>query len=199
MGICLCQNPNNIVRNTINNLLLQIYPKTVSEVQIPIENNSALSTSQKELEENINLINKSNEIKDNLEKKNDLLLEKDNKSANYEEQNNSEKINKTFVKSNSMILKPSANIYNIKDNFNIIQEQPINTFQFSKSKSLKVTNDLNRNNYYLNITNLQGHLETVIETISEVSNSRIGSKDLSKNKEIKSNFFNNNESQKNNN
>ena len=196
MGICLCQNPNNIVRNTINNLLLQIYPKTVSEVQIPIENNSALSTSQKELEENINLINKSNEIKDNLEKKNDLLLEKDNKSANYEEQNNSEKINKTFVKSNSMVLKPSANIYNIKDNFNIIQEQPINTFQFSKSKSLKVTNDLNRNNYYLNITNLQGHLETVIETISEVSNSRIGSKDLSKNKEIKSNFFNINESQK---
>ena len=196
MGICLCQNPNNIVRNTINNLLLQIYPKTVSEVQIPIENNSALSTSQKELEENINLINKSNEIKDNLEKKNDLLLEKDNKSANYEEQNNSEKINKTFVKSNSMVLKPSANIYNIKDNFNIIQEQPINTFQFSKSKSLKVTNDLNRNNYYLNITNLQGHLETVIETISEVSNSRIGSKDLSKNKEIKSNFFNNNESQR---
>ena len=196
MGICLCQNPNNIVRNTINNLLLQIYPKTVSEVQIPIENNSALSTSQKELEENINLINKSNEIKDNLEKKNDLLLEKDNKSANYEEQNNSEKINKTFVKSNSMVLKPSANIYNIKDNFNIIQEQPINTFQFSKSKSLKVTNDLNRNNYYLNITNLQGHLETVIETISEVSNSRIGSKDLSKNKEIKSNFLNNNESQK---
>ena len=196
MGICLCQNPNNIVRNTINNLLLQIYPKTVSEVQIPIENNSALSTSQKELEENINLINKSNEIKDNLEKKNDLLLEKDNKSANYEEQNNSEKINKTFVKSNSMVLKPSANIYNIKDNFNIIQEQPINTFQFSKSKSLKVINDLNRNNYYLNITNLQGHLETVIETISEVSNSRIGSKDLSKNKEIKSNFFNNNESQK---
>ena len=196
MGICLCPNPNNIVRNTINNLLLQIYPKTVSEVQIPIENNSALSTSQKELEENINLINKSNEIKDNLEKKNDLLLEKDNKSANYEEQNNSEKINKTFVKSNSMVLKPSANIYNIKDNFNIIQEQPINTFQFSKSKSLKVTNDLNRNNYYLNITNLQGHLETVIETISEVSNSRIGSKDLSKNKEIKSNFFNNNESQK---
>jgi hypothetical protein len=166
----------------------------VSEVQIPIDNNSALSTSQKELEENINLINKSNEIKDNLEKKNDLLLEKDNKSANYEEQNNSEKINKTFVKSNSMVLKPSANIYNIKDNFNIIQEQPINTFQFSKSKSLKVTNDLNRNNYYLNITNLQGHLETVIETISEVSNSRIGSKDLSKNKEIKSNFFNNNES-----
>ena len=196
MGICLCQNPNNIVRNTINNLLLQIYPKTVSEVQIPIENNSALSTSQKELEENINLINKSNEIKDNLEKKNDLLLEKDNKSANYEEQNNTEKINKTFVKSNSMVLKPSANIYNIKDNFNIIQEQPINTFQFSKSKSLKVTNGLNRNNYYLNITNLQGHLETVIETISEVSNSRIGSKDLSKNKEIKSNFFNNNESQK---
>ena len=196
MGICLCQNPNNIVRNIINNLLLQVYPKTVSEVQIPIENNSALSTSQKELEENINLINKSNEIKDNLEKKNDLLLEKDNKSANYEEQNNSEKINKTFVKSNSMILKPSANIYNIKDNFNIIQEQPINTFQFSKSKSLKVINDLNRNNYYLNITNLQGHLETVIETISEVSNSRIGSKDLSKNKEIKSNFFNNNESQK---
>ena len=134
----------------------------MSEVQIPIDNNSALSTSQKELEENINLINKSNEIKDNLEKRNDLLLEKDNKSANFEVENNSEKINKTFVKSNSMVLKPSANIYNIKNNFNIIQEQPIN-----------------RNNFYLN---LQGHLETVIETISEVSNSKRGSKDLSRNK-----------------
>ena len=163
----------------------------MSEVQIPIDNNSALSTSQKELEENINLINKSNEIKDNLEKRNDLLLEKDNKSANFEVENNSEKINKTFVKSNSMVLKPSANIYNIKDNFNIIQEQPINTFQFSKSKSLRVTNNVNRNNFYLN---LQGHLETVIETISEVSNSKRGSKDLSGNKEIKSKFFNNNES-----
>ena len=78
-----------------------------------------------------------------------------------------------------MVLKPSANIYNIKDNFNIIQEQPINTFQFSKSKSLRVTNNVNRNNFYLN---LQGHLETVIETISEVSNSKRGSKDLSRNK-----------------
>ena len=37
-------------------------------------------------------------------------------------------------------------------------------------------------------------IENVIETISEVSNSRIGSKDLSKNEEIKSNIFNNNES-----
>ena len=104
---------------------------------------------------------------------------------------NSEKINKTFVKSNSMVLKPSANIYNIKDNFNIIKEQPINSFQFSKSKSLRVTNNVNRNNFNLN---LQGHLETVIETISEVSNSKIGSKDLSRNKEVKSKFFNNNES-----
>ena len=91
-----------------------------------------------------------------------------------------------------MILKPSANIYNIKDSFNIIQEQPISTFKFSKSKSLIVPNNVIRKNFYFNITNLQGHLDTVIETISELSNSKIGSKDLSRNKEIKSKFFNNN-------
>jgi len=101
-------------------------------------------------------------------------------------------INKTFNKSNSLVLKPSANIYNIKDNINIFQEQPINTFKFSKSKSLQVTNEINRNN--LNLTNLQGHLETVIETISEVSYSKKGSKDVSKNREIKSKFYINNES-----
>ena len=94
------------------------------------------------------------------------------------------------MKSNSMVLKPSANINIIKANFNIVQEQPINTFQFSKSKSLRVKNDFNRNN--LNLNNLQGHLETVIETISEVSNSK-KSKEMSKNKETKSKFFNNNE------
>ena len=94
------------------------------------------------------------------------------------------------MKSNSMVLKPIANINIIKANFNIVQEQPINTFQFSKSKSLRVKNDFNRNN--LNLNNLQGHLETVIETISEVSNSK-KSKEMSKNKETKSKFCNNNE------
>ena len=149
-----------------------------------------MSTSQKEIEENNNLINKSNEIKDSVDKRLDCLLEKDNKSVKCEEKNDSEKINNVYMKSNSMVLKPSANINIIKANFNIVQEQPINTFQFSKSKSLRVKNDFNRNN--LNLNNLQGHLETVIETISEVSNSK-KSKEMSKNKETKSKFCNNNE------
>ena len=149
-----------------------------------------MSTSQKEIEENNNLINKSNEIKDSVDKRLDCLLEKDNRSAKAEEKNGGEKINNVYMKSNSMVLKPSANINIIKANFNIVQEQPINTFQFSKSKSLRVKNDFNRNN--LNLNNLQGHLETVIETISEVSNSK-KSKEMSKNKETKSKFCNNNE------
>ena len=120
----------------------------------------------------------------------DSLLEKDNKSVDIEDNNNRITINKKFNKSNSMVLKPSENIYNIKDNTNIFEEQPLYNFQFSKSKSLKVSNEFNRNNF--NLTNLQGHLETVIETISEVSYSKKGSKDLSKINGIKSKFFNNN-------
>ena len=125
-----------------------------------------------------------------MDKRLDSLLEKDNKSVNAEDKSDSEKVNIIYMKSNSMVLKPVANINIIKANFNIIQEQPSNTFQFSKAKSQKVKNDYNRNN--LNLNNLQGHLETVIETISEVSNSK-KSKEMSKNKETKSKFFNNNE------
>ena len=125
-----------------------------------------------------------------MDKRLDSLLEKDNKSVNAEDKSESEKVNIIYMKSNSMVLKPVANINIIKANFNIIQEQPSNTFQFSKAKSQKVKNDFNRNN--LNLNNLQGHLETVIETISEVSNSK-KSKEMSKNKETKSKFFNNNE------
>ena len=125
-----------------------------------------------------------------MDKRLDSLLEKDNKSVNAEDKSDSEKVNIIYMKSNSMVLKPVANINIIKANFNIIQEQPSNTFQFSKAKSQKVKNDFNQNNLKLN--NLQGHLETVIETISEVSNSK-KSKEMSKNKETKSKFFNNNE------
>ena len=125
-----------------------------------------------------------------MDKRLDSLLEKDNKSVNAEDKSDSEKVNIIYMKSNSMVLKPVANINIIKANFNIIQEQPSNTFKFSKAKSQKVKNDYNRNN--LNLNNLQGHLETVIETISEVSNSK-KSKEMSKNKETKSKFFNNNE------
>ena len=125
-----------------------------------------------------------------MDKRLDSLLEKDNKSVNAEDKSDSEKVNIIYMKSNSMVLKPVANINIIKANFNIIQEQPSNTFQFSQAKSQKVKNDFNQNN--LNLNNLQGHLETVIETISEVSNSK-KSKEMSKNKETKSKFFNNNE------
>jgi len=80
----------------------------------------------------INLVNKSNEIKDSLDKRLDSLLEKDNKSFNAEEKSDSEKVNIIYMKSNSMVLKPVTNINIIKANFNIVQEQPSNTFKFSK-------------------------------------------------------------------
>ena len=108
------------------------------------------------------------------------ILERDNKSANIEDKRDIEKVNKTLLKSNSLVLKPKANIFNINDNFNIIQEQQINDFKFSKSKSMKEKNLISTNNSIYHFNNLQGHLETVLETISEVSNSKKESKDISK-------------------
>ena len=53
MGICLCPNSYNIVRkNFIKNL--QIYSQKLSEAVVPIENDSVLSTAQKEADENMN-------------------------------------------------------------------------------------------------------------------------------------------------
>ena len=108
------------------------------------------------------------------------ILERDKKSANIEDKKKIKKVNKTLLKSNSLVLKPTANIFNINDNFNIIQEQQINDFKFSKSKSMKEKNLISTNNYIYHFNNLQGHLETVLETISEVSNSKKESKDISK-------------------
>ena len=53
MGICLCPNSYNIVRRKFIKLL-QIYSQKLSEAVVPIENNSVLSTSQKEADDNIN-------------------------------------------------------------------------------------------------------------------------------------------------
>lgn len=98
-----------------------------------------------------------------------------------------------MVKSNSLILKKSSDIFNNNDKFNIIHEQQINNFFSSKSKSLKVKKIINPNIHHFLSNNEEGHLETVLETISEVSNSRKESKILSKNDENIQKIINNND------
>ena len=155
-----------------------------------MENNSVLSTSQKRLEENDISHIKYSDIKNNSEEKvNSItLLQYDIRSA-YIEKNNQENISINFIKSNSYILKPSKNFFKINDNSDIIQDKQNNSFNLYKAKSQKNYKNINPNNLYINYnTNLQGRLETVVETISEVSHSKKDSKDIFKNNETKNKF-----------
>ena len=88
----------------------------------------------------------------------------------------SKKENKTFQKSNSLVLKPNSKYMKINNIMNESSENQIKSFQFSKSKTVQENEAFNTINFYSNFHNLHGHLETVRETISEVSNSRIESK-----------------------
>ena len=155
-----------------------------------MENNSVLSTSQKRLEENDISYIKYSDIKNNSEEKvNSItLLQYDIRSA-YIEKNNQENIILNFIKSNSYILQPSKNFFKINDNSDIIQDKQNNSFNLYKAKSQKNYKNINPNNLYINYnTNLQGRLETVVETISEVSHSKKDSKDIFKNNETKNKF-----------
>ena len=151
---------------------------------VPLENITTVSTLKKDEEENNNSNKKIfSNIKENINPELDTSLKGDKKSANSDKKNNDKKINKKLMRSNSSIIKPVTNIFDIiKDNDNdIIQENKINIFHFSKAKTLVANNAKNKKNINTYLNYKEGHLETVIEAISEASNSR----NESKNNEIK--------------
>jgi len=135
---------------------------------------------QKDLEENnLNTDNIINDTKDNNKDKLDSLSIKENKKSEDNTKNmklnndNNTKLRKT----NSLMMKSSSSIYNINENIDIVQEDPKKNFLFSKSKTIMGNVQNNKKlNVIPNLLNFNGHLDTVIETVSEVSNSKIGSK-----------------------
>ena len=123
------------------------------------------------------------------------ILQYDIKSANLEKHINQENTTINFIKSNSYTIQPSSNFFKINDNSDINPEKQNKSFNLYKAKSQKDNKKINPNNLYLNYNiNLQGRLETVIETISEVSHSKIESKDIFKNNEMKNKLNNDIES-----
>ena len=102
------------------------------------------------------------------------------RSENYYINNNNSKIDdmyKTITKSNTYNKKndqsTSFNIINLNDNLN-------NNIQKSRTCRENENIYINRTNSILHLINLnQNHLETVLETVSEVSNSKVDSSEIS--------------------
>ena len=133
-------------------------------------NNQLIEVKEKKEKEEIK------EIKEYFEPKMIDVCKKGKKKRHSVEVIESKKVNKTFQKSNSFVLKPNSKYMNINNIMDDPNAKQINSFQFSKSKTVKENEAFNTINFYSNFHNLQGHLETVRETISEVSNSKIESK-----------------------
>lgn len=100
------------------------------------------------------------------------------RSENYFINNNSkiEDINKRIIKSNTYNKRndqsASFNIINLNDNLN-------NNIQKSRTCRENENIYINRTSSILHLINLnQNHLETVLETVSEVSNSKVDSSEI---------------------
>ena len=110
------------------------------------------------------------------------------RSENYYINNNNSKkedIFKTITKSNTYDKRndqsTSFNIINLNDNMN-------NNIQKSRTCRENENIYINRTNSILHLINLnQNHLETVLETVSEASNSKIDSSEISNENENNSN------------
>ena len=164
MGICLCPNSYNIVRKYFINIK-QIYPQKTVEAIVPIDNNTVISTSQKEVEENINSNIQFVDNKNNSQNTFESFQQYEGKNVNIEK-NDLEKIN-------------NNSINNCSDD-NGFQ---INSFQVS-SKSNNSIKNIQINSLFVNYkfgNKLHGNLETVYEAKSEMSNSKFESRNNSKN------------------
>ncbi len=164
MGICLCPNSYNIVRKYFINIK-QIYPQKTVEAIVPIDNNSVISTSQKEAEENINSNIQFVDNKNNSQNTFESFQQYEGKNINIEK-NDLEKIN-------------NNSINNCSDD-NGFQ---INSLQVS-SKSNNSIKNIQINSLFVNYkfgNKLHGNLETVYEAKSEMSNSKFESRNNSKN------------------
>jgi hypothetical protein len=160
--------------------------RNVSEINVPSAKNSFLSNlkeTTKEVDNNtINNINNSemNICKNNTNESLKLSLKSENNNKNKEKDDN-----KKYTKSSTY------NEHNNKSNnsFNncILNDNDIinnNLFQLKKSRTCKENEVFQRQSFNLGFNNInRNHLETVLETISEVSNSKVDSSDINKKKE----------------
>ena len=172
MGICLCPNSYNIVRKYFLNIK-QIYPQKTVEAIVPIDNNSVISTSQKEAEENINSNIQFVDNKNNSQNTFESFQQYEGKNVNIEK-NDLEKINNDLNK-----IQFNNSINNCPDD-NGLQ---INSLQVS-SKSNNSIKNIQINSLFVNYkfgNKLHGNLETVYEAKSEMSNSKFESRNNSKN------------------
>ena len=177
MGICLCPNSYNIVRNYFINIK-QIYPQKTIEAIVPIDNNSVISTSQKEVEEIINSNIQFVDNKNNSQHSIESFQQNEGKSADIEK-NNLEKINNNYIKSKTFLNRCNYNINDCSDD-NGCQ---FNSFQIL-SKSKNSIKNIQINSLFINYkfgNKFHGGLETVYEAKSEMSNSKFESKNNSKN------------------
>ncbi len=178
MGICLCPNSYNIVRRKFIKLL-QIYSQKLSEAVVPIENNSVLSTSQKEADDNINSNIQFIDNKNNSQQIIEPLSRYDVKSEKIKEINYLEKVDNNYNKSKTYLSTNTLNINNISED-NGCQ---INTIHII-SKPKNPNNNMQVNSLFINyrfVNKFRGNLETVFEVRSEMSNSKFESKEQSRN------------------
>ena len=179
MGICLCPNSYNIVRkNFIKNL--QIYSQKLSEAVVPIENDSVLSTAQKEADENMNSNIQIVDNKNNSLQTIDPLERYDGKSESINKKNYLEKVDNNLNKSKTFM---SKNTLNINDDIPEKKGYQINTIHII-TKPENTNDNIKVNSLFINyrlVNKFKGDLETVFEVRSEMSNSKLGSKEPSKN------------------
>ena len=178
MGICLCPNSYNIVRKKFIKVL-QIYSQKLSEAVVPIENDSVLSTSQKEADENMNSNIKFVDNKNNSQHTVDPLSQYDGKSEKIIEKNYLEKFDNNFNKSKTFLSKNTLNI----NDFSESNGCKINTIHII-SKPKNPNDNIQINSLFINyrfVNKFKGNLETVFEVRSELSNSKFESREHSKN------------------
>ena len=161
-----------------------------------------MKDTPKEIENNINIENNNNinnnsikkhSSKSSANKNSSESLKYSQKSENNINNNNNKieediKENKIYTKSSTYNKKEksiSNNIIKLCDN-SINNINPI-----QKSRTCRENENIHRASFTLRLNNLaQNHLETVLETVSEASNSKINSSEISDEDENKENNLN---------
>ena len=190
--------------------MIQIGLRNCTEVNVPSGQNSFFSNikdTQKEIENNINIINiiNNNENKNgdvNNIQRNSIdslkysIKSESNININHNNNNNiknEKKEDKEFTKSSTYNNQSqSINTFsygNINDNIN--DNINNNNIQIQKSRTCQEYENFQRQSLTIRLNNIgRTHLETVLETLSEASNSKVDSSEISddtENEEIKEN------------
>ena len=154
--------------------------RNVSEINVPSAKNSFLKeTTTKEVDNNINNNINNSEINNCKNNTNESLKLSENNNKNEEKEEN-----KKFTKSSTY--NEQNNKSNNSFNNCILNDNDIinnNLIQLQKSRTCE-NEVFQRQSFTLGFNNInRNHLETVLETVSEVSNSKVDSSDVNKKKE----------------